>query len=219
MFVQLVIEFERLAFGARFPLEFADLAWLDACLIKQEIVKRLVTRLSGQRIMRRRSKRFGDELLLVIRKQDRRELQSRAPGIVDSLRDQRAFPVNALTFARLFFSTEPAVVGLRADHQNEVCFVQLIEHPSWPALSGRAVQIAIEACLNPVVPKPLRKSEDLIPMGVRVVAVADKDGGLVHEKTSSARVAQTVQFARFLHSPIHRQSRESFIRLVSSECL
>jgi hypothetical protein len=93
--------------------------------------------------MSRSSQRFGNERLLIFRKQDLYELQSRASSVIHFQCDQRAFPIHAFTFARLFLATEPAIVGFRADHQNEAGFIKPVEHPSRPSFFGRAVQVLI----------------------------------------------------------------------------
>ena len=112
------------------------------------------------------SQRFRDKLLLIRRKQDRHEFYGRASSVIHFQRDQLPFPINAFTFAWLFLTTEPAVVGLRADHQNKAGFIKLVEHPSWPSFFGRAVQVLIQACLDTVCSKPFGKSADLLSMVV-----------------------------------------------------
>src|SRR5207245_2568063 len=119
-------------------------------LLEQEIVKVLVGCFGGEREVGARAKRLGNPILVGGRQKDRDELHGPAAGFVQLTRDERAFPIHAPALARLFMPAESAVVGLRANYEHGVSGVELIEHPTRPALSRCPVHVLVEERLGAI---------------------------------------------------------------------
>jgi hypothetical protein len=85
----------------------------------------------------------------------------------------------------LFVSAEPAVVGLRANHEHKVSGIELIKHPARPTLRRRAIHVLVEQRLDAVRAEPLGEGEHFNTMLRRVVAVADEGGDVAHARSGA----------------------------------
>jgi hypothetical protein len=65
------------------------------------------------------------------------------------------------------------LVGLGADHENELGFLKLIAAPAWPAL-GRRELVLVNPAINAVVAQAFAEVPDAVFVVCRIVAVADE---------------------------------------------
>jgi hypothetical protein len=77
--------------------------------------------------------------------------------------------------AGLLVAVKAPVVGGGADEEHPVGLVQAIEHPARPAFGRGAVDVAVEDGGDAVLPQPLGEGEDVLAVGVAIVAVAQED--------------------------------------------
>jgi hypothetical protein len=122
-----------------------------------------------------RAKRLGNPILNGGRQKDRHKLQRPAATVVKLLGHEGALPIHALAFAGHFMPAESAVVGFRADDENGVRSIELIEHPARPALRRRAVHILVKKRLDAIRAQTLGEREHSLTVFVGIVAVADED--------------------------------------------
>ena len=170
----------RLAGDARFGLQCSNKSRLRAGLAQQEIVKYLVGRVRGECVPRQASQRLGNGCVRVRRQEHGDKLPGLTALVVNLLRDERSFPIRAFALLRNFMAAETPVVGLGANHQHERGGIQLVEHPTWPALRRRAIHILVKDRDDPVGAKPFGQTEHPLAVGVRIVAIADEDGDFAH---------------------------------------
>jgi len=127
------------------------------------------------------TQRFRNMRLVGAIKQDRDELVGPAAGIVESLGDERAFPIHTFAFGGDFLSEEPAAVVFRADAHDMRGRVETVHHPPRPAFGRRAFfNVAVKDGRNPIGAKAFGQTEHPLAVGVGIVAVADEDGDFAH---------------------------------------
>jgi len=121
----------------------------------------------------------------------------RLRAIVESLGDERAFPIRTLAFGGDFLSEEPAAVVFRADAHDMRGRVETVHHPPRPAFGRRAFfNVAVKDGGNPVGAKAFGQTEHPLAVGVGIVAVADEDGDFAH-RWSELRLSEDDVFRVF----------------------
>src|SRR6266581_4874089 len=84
-------------------------------------------------IVRGALQRCGNVCTVRSFKEDWDELCVQGACIIHILVDERAFPQNSMACAWLFFTHDTAIVRWRADYEHEICLLNLVIHPAWPA--------------------------------------------------------------------------------------
>ena len=84
-----------------------------------------------------------DKLLII------REFGIKGFVTVKDIENQRAFPLNAQTFALFFFEFQPFAVGFGANQQHVIGLLDTLHHPTRPALFRRGV-VLINVAINTI---------------------------------------------------------------------
>jgi hypothetical protein len=125
-------------------------------------------------VERRTPQNEGDEFEIFRAKGDGDEFLVPGLVIVNRLDDGIAFKSHTLPFSGKFLAVESALIGLGANNENELGFLDLVEAPLGPAL-GRSLFIAVNAGVDPVGSELLRELQYKFHVFVGIVAVADED--------------------------------------------
>lgn len=167
------------------PPQISECPRLHACLTEQEVVERRVGSLRAQRVVIDSAQRLRDVSRVVRVEEDGDELQSPAARVVVLLRDEHALEVDSLALPGLLMPAESAVIGFGADQQDEIRFVQLVEHPSRPSLGRRAVDVLVQPSVDAVLAKPFGEREHPLLVLGRVMTVADESPRVVAHRGCS----------------------------------
>jgi hypothetical protein len=126
------------------------------------------------------SKRFWDVRFVGSVIKDRDKATVYALCVVQCLRNERTFPIHALSLAGDFLSSKSPVIDLRANAEDMSRCIETVKHPAGPSFRGQPFDVSIQAGFNAVVPQSFRQAENTFSMHIRIMAVADKHFRLRH---------------------------------------
>jgi hypothetical protein len=116
---------------------------------------------------------LGDVLWARGREEDRNDPLVLTSGVIELLAQNVALPGYPEAFAWLVGGSEAALIGLGANHQDEIRFVDSSSAPAGPTLRWCRL-VLIEPGVNPMVTEPVAECQHPILMLWGIMAVADE---------------------------------------------
>ncbi len=150
----------------------------NACGVRQVVGQGSVRLVGNQQVMGEATKWLGDKPCITRIEKSRHEPHCDRFLVVKFIGNDGSFPVDALSHCRIRVTSKTSVVGLRADEQDEVSPIDLIEHPPGPALRGSSFDVAIDHRLESVAPEAFGKAKHPFAMRIAIMTVRNENSGV-----------------------------------------